>query len=325
MSLPISPIPARSFMTARTRDAEIVGDGQGNGWGVGLSNRSGVILRVAGVATAALLLANCAGQMERQGAKQDRYSKKYGVNSSPRVVREGQPIPKGGGRAMVGKPYTVAGKRYTPVDNPGYTATGVASWYGPNFHGRMTANGEVFDKQSIAAAHPTLPLPSYVRVTNLDNGLSLVVRVNDRGPYHGRRVIDVSRRAAELLEFRRMGTARVKVDYIRRASVNGSDDVTLASTLSENGPARLDGGQSPVMVASAQERMSRETAPQSSRQSGETPLAGSGVSEMQVASLAPHHMAAQAQARDSVDETASALPLTAPLPPIRPIVVASGG
>ena len=101
-------------------------------------------------------------------------------------------MPKGGGTYQVGAPYTVAGRVYVPEENPHYHAEGLASWYGDDFHGRLTANGEVFDLNGISAAHPTLPLPSYARVTNLANGRSLIVRVNDRGPYHGNRIIDVS-------------------------------------------------------------------------------------------------------------------------------------
>ncbi len=110
----------------------------------------------------------------------------------------------------------------------------------------MTANGEVFDRHSIAAAHPTLPLPSYARVTNLDNGYSMVVRVNDRGPYHAGRVMDVSEEAAEALGFHRQGTARVRVEYVGKASVAGSDDRKLLASLRTDGrPA----GRSAVMVA----------------------------------------------------------------------------
>jgi len=288
---------------------------------------SAVVLRVAGVTAAALLVANCAGQVGRQGGAQDRYNKKYGVSSSPRVVRPGDPVPKGGGRAMVGKPYTVAGKRYTPVENPHYSAKGVASWYGMNFHGRLTANGEVFDKESIAAAHPTLPLPSYVRVTNLDNGLSLVVRVNDRGPYHGRRVIDVSRRAADLLQFRRVGTARVQVDYIRRASVNGSDDQVLAATLADGAPARLDVQQSPVMVASASEP-ARATPRMSTRDAAmaEAPAGEKQFAEQEVVATSTHIQGGETSMSMAglVEEAVSTLPDTAPLPPVRPLLVASG-
>jgi rare lipoprotein A len=175
------------------------------------------------------------------------------VKTSPRLVEEGQPVPKGGGRQMVGKPYTVAGRTYVPHENPNYTREGTASWYGPSFHGRMTANGEVFDKFSVSAAHTTMPLPSYARVTNLSNNRSIIVRVNDRGPYHGNRVIDVSQRVAESLEFKHIGTAKVRVEYVGRASTTGSDDKILMASLTTDGsPARMPGGSSmPIMVASA--------------------------------------------------------------------------
>jgi rare lipoprotein A len=158
-------------------------------------------------------------------------------------------VPKGGGRFSVGKPYVIAGKTYVPEENAeSYSAQGIASWYGEDFHGRKTSNGEVFDMHSIAAAHPTLPLPSYVRVTNLKNNRSLIVRVNDRGPFHEGRVIDVSVRAAQLLCFYETGTTQVKLDYVGKASLGGSDDTKLAATL--RGPG-VSPQQQPVMVASA--------------------------------------------------------------------------
>ncbi len=126
--------------------------------------------------------------------------KKYG-HASPKMIADGQPVPKGGGQYLVGHPYNVAGHTYVPSEMSSYTAVGMASWYGAAFHGRRTANGEVYDMGSITAAHPTMPLPSYARVTNLSNGYSVIVRVNDRGPYHGGRVMDVSSRAADVLGF----------------------------------------------------------------------------------------------------------------------------
>ena len=199
----------------------------------------GTVLRIAGVTVIALTVANCAqsGKMASRGGGIDS---KYGVAASPRVVEDGQPVPKGGGRELVGKPYVVAGKTYVPRENPDYAREGLASWYGVDFHGRMTANGEVFDRYSIAAAHTTMPLPSYARVTNVENGHSIIVRVNDRGPYHANRIIDVSERTAEALDFRRKGTARVRVEYVGRASVNGSDDrILLASLRTDGAPADL--------------------------------------------------------------------------------------
>ena len=125
-----------------------------------------------------------------------------------------------------------------------YTVVGMASWYGAAFHGRRTANGEVYDMGSITAAHPTMPLPSYARVTNLDNGYSVIVRVNDRGPYHGGRVMDVSSRAADVLGFKGAGTAKIKVDYVGRAPMEGSDDNTLLASL------RTDGSRRPTSTVS---------------------------------------------------------------------------
>lgn len=122
------------------------------------------------------------------------------------------------GDYKVGKPYLVRGVWYYPAENWSYDRTGIASWYGPNFDGKPTANGEVFDQWGVSAAHKTLPLPSIVRVTNLDNGRSLVVRINDRGPFVGDRVIDMSRRAAQLLGFEGQGTARVRVQVMAQES-----------------------------------------------------------------------------------------------------------
>ncbi|HEU0081467.1 MAG TPA: septal ring lytic transglycosylase RlpA family protein [Bradyrhizobium sp.] len=203
----------------------------------------GNAVRTAAVVAACLVVANCA-----QNGKFSRVDPKYGVSSSPRVVAFGEPVPKGGGTYRVGKPYSVAGRVYVPEEDAGYRAEGLASWYGDDFHGRLTANGEVFDMASLTAAHPTLPLPSYARVTNLGNGRSLIVRVNDRGPYHGNRLIDVSNRAAELLEFKGNGVARVRVEYVARAPLEGSDDRQLMATLRTGVPAP---SPSMVRVASA--------------------------------------------------------------------------
>lgn len=114
----------------------------------------------------------------------------------------------------VGKPYTIKGITYTPREDMSYDRTGIASWYGPGFHGRRTANGEIYDSNALTAAHPTLQMPSVVRVTNLENGRSVNLRINDRGPFADNRIIDVSRRAAELLGFRKQGTAMVRVQVL---------------------------------------------------------------------------------------------------------------
>lgn len=125
------------------------------------------------------------------------------------------PKPTGpGGERKVGQPYQVSGVWYVPKDEPDYDRRGVASWYGDAFHLKATANGEIFDMNAVSAAHTTLPLPSLVEVTNLDNGRKLVVRVNDRGPFVDNRIIDLSREAAVQLGFHRQGLANVRVRYV---------------------------------------------------------------------------------------------------------------
>lgn len=122
------------------------------------------------------------------------------------------------GSYKVGNPYTVAGVRYHPRENFNLVETGIASWYGPNFHGKRTANGEIYDQNALTAAHRTLQMPSLVRVTNLQNGKSVVVRINDRGPFKRGRVIDVSKKAATLLGFINAGTAKVRVEVLDKES-----------------------------------------------------------------------------------------------------------
>src|SRR4051812_22005057 len=197
--------------------------------------------RFCAVALGCLMLANCSSSSKLTS----RVDPRYGVAASPRVVEPGQPVPKGGGVYRVGRPYQVGGVTYTPQENSRYRSEGLASWYGDDFHGRLTANGEVYDMQSISAAHPTMPMPSYARVTNVSTRKSLIVRVNDRGPYHANREIDLSSRAADLLGFRNHGTARVRVEYVGPAPLEGTDDRQLVATLRQNQPA-----PAPVMVAS---------------------------------------------------------------------------
>src|SRR5262245_11897422 len=203
--------------------------------GIGLGAQLGTLM------LGAFLLADCS-------ATHSIIDPRYGVAASPRVVEPGQPVPKGAGAYRVGQPYMVAGRIYVPQEDPSYRAEGIASWYGSDFHGRLTANGEVYDMQAISAAHPTLPMPCYVRVTNLANQRSLIVRVNDRGPYAANREIDLSGKAAELLGFRGNGLARVRVEYVGRAPLEGSDDRMLVATLRQGTPAPAPSG---VMVASA--------------------------------------------------------------------------
>ena len=127
-----------------------------------------------------------------------------------------------GGIYKIGTPYQIMGIWYYPRENSNYDEIGIASWYGPKFHGRRTANGEIFDMNLLTAAHPTLPMPVRARVTNLKNGKSIIVRINDRGPFAKDREIDLSRKAAEILGFRDKGTTQVRVQYLGRAPMYDS-------------------------------------------------------------------------------------------------------
>ena len=152
-------------------------------------------------------------------------------------ANEPEPIAKGGGSFKIGRPYELNGRTYVPAEDPNYRTEGIASWYGPDFHGKPTANGEIFDMNGISAAHPTLPMPSYVRVTHIANGRSIIVRINDRGPYAKERVTDLSIGAARALGFYEQGLARVRIEYVGRAPLGGSDDRMLLATLRHGSPA----------------------------------------------------------------------------------------
>ncbi len=157
------------------------------------------------LATAGILISSCA---ELELASHTAKQVKAPVTSTP----------KSSGNYKVGKPYEIRGIWYYPKVDYNYSETGIASWYGPGFHGRKTANGEIYDQYALTAAHRTLPLPSMVRVTNLGNGRSIKVRLNDRGPFANNRIIDLSRHSAELLGFRVQGTAKVKVEILEEES-----------------------------------------------------------------------------------------------------------
>ena len=162
------------------------------------------IVRAGILVALALLLSACAQtQLEVFAVKE--------------IARE---APAGEGVYKVGQPYQINGIWYTPAEDPAYNKTGIASWYGRPFHGQRTANGEIYDMNTLTAAHKTLPMPSYVRVTNLENGRSLILRLNDRGPFVNGRIIDVSYRAAQLLGFSEKGTARIQVQAVDGPSEN---------------------------------------------------------------------------------------------------------
>ncbi len=180
----------------------------------------------------------------------------------------------------LGKPYTINGETYHPEHDPNYVEEGMASWYGPGFHGGQTANGERFNKMDMTAAHRTLPMPSIVKVTNLKNNRTVVVRINDRGPFAHNRIIDLSKRAAEEIDMIRAGTVKVRVEYLPEATeryvamlksgyspasisleevqLAAADPEELLIRTAENPPVKTDEnawwkGLSPIASAQAQE------------------------------------------------------------------------
>ncbi len=211
--------------------------------------RRAAVLAVLYATTA--LLAGCGtpepkAKVQKPRSKEYFSEKEYGVKASPYAH-----APRLVGRNQIGKPYKVRGKWYHPKEYKQYSKVGTASWYGHAFHGRLTANGEVYNVADLTAAHPTLPLPSYARVTNLSNGSSVIVRVNDRGPFHDNRLIDLSQRAAQMLGYAKDGTAKVKVDYLGRAPLEGNDQPYLMASYKpgNQAPDPSDGLPSGVMIA----------------------------------------------------------------------------
>ena len=167
----------------------------------------------SGLLPAVLLFAAACSLSACSGNQVSRYYHPYGTSYSKPKMPGGH-----GGYHKTGKPYQVAGRTYVPLQSAaGYDQTGTASWYGRDFHGKLTANGESYDMHALSAAHKTLPLPTLVRVTNLENGRSVVVRVNDRGPFVKNRLIDLSYAAAKALGYDQKGTTRVRVQALNSA------------------------------------------------------------------------------------------------------------
>ncbi len=186
---------------------------------------------------------------------------------------------RAGGAFKIGTPYQIGGTWYYPKEDYDYSETGIASWYGPGFNGKLTANGEVYNQDDLTAAHRTLPMPSIVQVTNLDNGRSIKVRINDRGPFARSRIIDLSRRGAELLGFEQAGTAKVLVEIVEHES-------RQIASAALNGAAALDAPRAAPMVAVKAEPLPGTAAPTSagSPAASQTALA---VPHRLVSSVAP--------------------------------------
>ncbi len=165
------------------------------------------------------------------------------LREAHRGIVQGREVVKGEPVYKIGNPYRIRGKLYTPRVNYAYKETGIASWYGPKFHNRRTANNEIFDENAMSAAHRTLPLPSYALVTNLQNNRSVRLRVNDRGPFAKGRILDVSRKAAQVLGFEKQGTTLVHVQIL------GKESKRLAEQMKRGGKATLYGGRRTASLA----------------------------------------------------------------------------
>ena len=222
----------------------------------------------------------------------------------PAAVTQEEPA----GIYKVGKPYQVEGIWYYPAENYSYREEGIASWYGSDFHGKKTANGERYDMNDLTAAHPTLPMPSVVKVTNLDNGRTLKVTVNDRGPFHSTRIIDVSRHAAQLLGFYEAGTAHVRVEIDAEESMNLKN-----VALMKHPPEMPQIAAAPQSVVTA---------------SALLPVVAGPIDAYPVKPAAVNPVALPPQAAPvspSVPTPAKAAPNAAPKPATRSTVVASAG
>ena len=210
--------------------------------------------------TCGLLLAGCSSQDSKalQVIKIGKLDPFAGTGS-PYYKGTGR-VPRGGGRVHIGKPYQVAGRWFRPHEQPGYDKKGVASWYGEAFHRRKTSNGEFFDMAMLTAAHATLPLPSYAKVTNLSNGKSVIVRINDRGPFVDTRVIDLSKRSAEVLDYKNKGKTNVRVQWLGMAPVNDQGGhLAMMNKQNKRGAsirtlvAAAEGSANSIQVASIEE------------------------------------------------------------------------
>ena len=298
------------------------GNGDALSVSVSMRRRLGRSFALAVLIGSAVAIAGCTasprGDIKSSRSKEFFAESEYGVKASPRVSHLRTRLPRGGGRDMVGKPYKVKGKWYKPKEEPGYRKAGAASWYGDAFHGRLTANGEIYDMTHLTAAHPTMPLPSYARVTNLKNGSSVIVRVNDRGPFANGRVIDLSKRAAEMLNYKHAGVAKVEVEYLGRAPLHGRDDQFLVASYRPGGGGGRsidDGLPSGVMIAM---NGRTPTSPMRASAFPAAPSAPVGLPPVAIAAATPLPPASGALPAYSPGVGDPALPDVGPIVPERP-------
>jgi rare lipoprotein A len=191
------------------------------------------------------------------------------------------------GNFKVGSAYQVSGKWYTPTESYSYDETGISSWYGDEFNGKRTANGEIFDKNALTAAHPTLQLPSLIRVTNLENGRSAVLRVNDRGPFAKSRLIDVSHKAANVLGYDGNGTARVRVQVLERESRIIADAARKGYTPAQQMAMAYE---QPVQVAGAEQKTIEVANAQTGLPEPITQVENNAVQSTEIAPLPPQNV-----------------------------------
>jgi len=256
-------------------------------------------LRRIGCLSAMLAALSLAGCAESQLA----------VHAAKSAVGAADDPGEGGGASgvKVGRPYQVAGVWYYPKVQPDYDETGIASWYGREFHGKSTANGETYDMNALTAAHKTLPLPSRVRVTNLENGRSIVLRVNDRGPFAHGRIIDVSRRGAQLLGFDRAGTAKVRVTL-----VDGREDEILVAAREEmpalpRGSVAAESLPPPQGASAAPPQRNDRSIPVRVADAAPRPLRGAAAGT-QLAAAGPNTVASTAATDEAVVRIVSVAP-----------------
>src|SRR5271165_590800 len=245
-----------------------------------------------------------------------------GCASSPPGESTGYPAARGVGAYRVGVPYQIHGVWYYPAVDYNYDRTGVASWYGEQFEGRLTANGEIFELNDLTAAHTTLPMPSIVQVTNLQNGRSLQLRINDRGPFVDGRLIDVSRRSAQLLGFEKQGTTLVRVTVLKDESIAAAEEAVRNSgqvmvaqaTSAASAAARVS---RPVYASTAAAPITRHAAPPVSKKLVErrSPQVATATTEMpRQTSTAPPQRTVLST--DTLERpTRSAAPVIAMIPP----------
>jgi len=232
------------------------------------------ILAAAGIAAVAVVGSACSNNRDINlpsvGMRSPSSTSSSSIGYGPRVAT-GPSIPAGGGSYKLGTPYKINNVWYVPREEPGYDRTGTASWYGADFHGRRTANGEIYNMNALTAAHPTLPLPSYVTVTNLANNRTVLLRVNDRGPYVGGRIIDLSRTAAQELGYDQHGTAQVRVRFVGRAPLNGDESRERQFLAQQSGGRNAVAAAQPAQTARSSPQYGPSAPPSAPPMNGWTP------------------------------------------------------